>query len=102
MQQLLRLQSLKMWGCSLEYLLRRPRGELRRVRAGCGLGVGSSQEGRLAPLRPSRMRRRQRSTQQASSAHSAAPASDAMIMPNTRPRWREAQLPSERLHTTLS
>ena len=84
-----------MRGPSLEYLLRRPRGELRRVRAGRGLGVGSSQEGRLAPPRPSRTRRLQRSKQQAASAHSAAPASEAMRMPNTRPKWRDAQVPSE-------
>ncbi len=87
---------------SLEYLLRRLSGELRRVRAGCGLGVGSSQEGRLAPPRPSRTRRRQRSMQHIASTHSAAPASEAMRMPNTRPRWRDAHVPSERLQAALN
>ena len=74
-------------GASLEYLLRRPRGELRRGWCGRGLGVGSSQEGRLAPPRPSRTRRTQRRTQQQPSTHSAAPASAARVIPKTVPRW---------------
>ena len=74
-------------GASLEYLLRRPRGELRRGWRGRGLGVGSSQEGRLAPPRPSRTRRAQRRTQQQPSTHSAAPVSAARVIPKTVPRW---------------
>ena len=78
-------------GDLLEYLLRRPRGELRRERCGRGSGVGRSQDGRLPPPRPSLTRRRQRNTQQQPSTHSAALASAAMVMPSTRPRCPAAQ-----------